>query len=97
MSEIPKHTFDLTLHISACDWDTLVRRMRDEVEHIADHGPECKSLWGGAGTCGHVEIVHRPEVTEESFRAELETWRLSRDITPIAADMDDANAQEFEQ
>ena len=75
MSERPPlPTFELVLSIGACDWTDLVHRLREEAEHIAKHGPACRAVWGGAGTHGHVEITHRPEVTRESYEKELHEW-----------------------
>ena len=74
MSTPPKPTYELTISIGACDWDDLTRRLTEEANRIAQHGPACKAVWGGAGTHGHVEIVHRPDVTRESYDAELHAW-----------------------
>lgn len=70
----PLPTYTLTLSIGACHWDTLARRLREEADHIAEHGPECRACWGGAGTHGHVQIEHRPEVTEDAYNAALQAW-----------------------
>lgn len=77
MSHPPMPTFTLTLKIGACDWEDLAPRLRAEAEHIAEHGPECRSVWGGAGTHGSVEIIHRPEVTRESYEKELHDWWMA--------------------
>ena len=78
MSTPPKPTYELTLTIGACEWDDLARRLVEEAAHIAEHGPACKSCWGGAGTHGHVIIAHRPEVTREAYEAELHEWWMAQ-------------------
>jgi len=83
-SNPPKPAFTVTLSVGGCDWDTLVRRLVEEAEHIRMHGPECRSVWGGAGTHGHVQIDRR-DVTSESYEAELQTWFLTQKDAARAA------------
>lgn len=77
MSKPPMPTFTLTLTIGACEWDCLVQRLEEETRHIAEHGPECRAVWGGAGTHGQVEIDRRPEVTREAYEKALHEWWLA--------------------
>ena len=82
----PKHTYELELYVGGCDWDTVARRLLEEALHVASHGPKCTSAWGGAGTSGHVEIRHYPDVTEESYNAALAEWfaakKAARSLEP---------------
>jgi hypothetical protein len=72
----PKPTFEVVLTLGGCHWPTVARRLVEEALHVAEHGPGCRSCWGGAGTSGHIEITHRPDVTEEAYNADLQAWWL---------------------
>lgn len=70
----PRPTFEVVLNVAGCDWPTVARRLVEEAKHVAEHGPTCRSCWGGAGTNGHAEVTHRPDVTEDAYKADLIAW-----------------------
>lgn len=69
----PLPTFTVEISVGGCQWDVVMRRIAEAVEHVRKHGPECRSVWGGAGTHGHVHITRR-EVTLTQYNAELSAW-----------------------
>ncbi|RIL03113.1 MAG: hypothetical protein DCC71_15390 [Proteobacteria bacterium] len=74
----PKHTFELTLHVGACDWPSVVREVQRLAEHVEEHGPDCNMSSGGYGVGSYVSVEHQPDVTLESFVEAVEQWRLSQ-------------------
>ena len=73
----PRHAYELTLRIGGETWEDVLRMLENKAHHIRQHGPECDSTWGGAGTSGYVHIQTR-DVTPEKYREELEAWMQRR-------------------
>ncbi len=76
----PMPAFTVEISVGGCDWQTVLRRIEETVSHVREHGPECRSVWGGAGTHGHVHIVQR-SVTREQYEAELSQWLQEQKTT----------------
>ena len=76
----PKPTFTVEITVGGCDWGTVMSRFVEAANHVQAHGPQCTSVWGGAGTHGHVHIERR-DVTAETYEAELSAWWLAKKAT----------------
>lgn len=73
-TQIPAHTFELTVRVGSCDWELLVDELERTAQHVREHGPTCNLVSGGAGRTCSVHVEHHPDVTEESFRQALNKW-----------------------
>lgn len=69
----PEPPFRLVIDMNADTWPDMVRRLTRLVEHIEEHGPECREVSGGGGGSHYVNIVRR-DVSVEQYHAELEAW-----------------------
>lgn len=70
MTDRPRNVYEVTLRVSAADWDEAVRRLCELTDHVVDHGPDCE-LVGGTG---FVHIEHDPTQTEENYQRQLREY-----------------------
>ncbi len=69
----PKPAYTVEISVGGCEWERVAAELLRAAEHVVEHGPDCRSVWGGAGTHGHVHITRR-DVTPEQYNAELSAW-----------------------
>lgn len=70
----PRNKYEVTLHVSAADWLAAIRALKDLVDHVDEHGPECSSVSGGGAASHWVDIQHNPEQTPENYARELRAY-----------------------
>lgn len=74
----PRNRFRLVVRVEAETWDLAVNELGWVAEHVAEHGPECKSVTGGGNRSHIVDVSELPEVTPERHAADLIAWRKVR-------------------
>ena len=72
--EKPHRRFELTIKVSADEWKYALADLKDLVDHVEEHGPNCASVMGGP-VAGHiVSVVEDPDMTHDKYFEQLDLW-----------------------
>lgn len=87
----PARRFTIEIEIGADDWETAALALSELADHVARHGPKYNAVSGGYSS-GHVVMIReRPDVTHDSYFAELERFVSEQEKEqPICAEEDGA-------
>lgn len=71
----PKRCYQLKINVGGDTWEDVIWQLKDLVDHVIDHGPECQMVSGGCNAGWNIEVEHRPDMTNAKYFEALGNWR----------------------